>query len=333
MSSEPSSVEKTEMSGTEIADYARARTVTIHVKLKNGGTSEGTGFYIDDQGTVVTCYHVIDGAREIQVEVENGGTFVMQSILDFDPNHDIAVLRIGMPSTPYFKTGRATVGENVRAVGSSLGTLTGTVSQGIVSKLDTVGQIDCVQTDAAISEGNSGGPLVNMYGEVVGINAYSYTGGQNLNLAVDISYLDRLTMNKNWSIDDYKEWYDTQTDLSYRVYNYNTGKLDYSLVNTYGEITGARCLNSFWDWDGEDYVTGFDKEYSIFQYEYDSAQLQEYRDYLKSVGFEYAGPDADNEAFTYYRNDFNNYVATICIPNDNAWVAIEITRAKNINIE
>lgn len=313
-----------EMTGTEIAAYAKERTVTIHADLGNIGTSEGTGFFISSDGIVVTCYHVIDGARDLSVEVNNGGTFKVDRILDIDPLHDVAVLKIGLNDTPFFEIGEPQSGEAVRAVGSSLGTLKGTVSQGIVSQFDTIGIIDCVQTDAAISEGNSGGPLVNMFGEVIGINAYSYTDGQNLNLAVDMRYVQEMSMDKDWSINDYMEWYDVQTDRSYHIYSYIDGETHPSLVNTYGEITGATCLLSAWDWDFEDCVDGYDKTQSIFIYEYSSAELDEYRSYLKSIGFEYAGPHSSFDGMTLYNDTFNGYTARVWIPDDDSFVAIEV---------
>lgn len=312
------------MSSTEIAAYAKERTVTVHATLTNNSTSEGSGFFIDSQGTIVTCYHVIDGARELSVEVNDGGTYKVEKILDIDPLHDIAILKIALSDTPFFETSSAAVGEDVRAIGSSLGTLKGTVSQGIVSQLDTVGIIDCVQTDAAISSGNSGGPLVNMYGEVIGINAYSYTEGQNLNLAVDIAYVQKMSMNKNWSINDYREWYDVQTDRSYHIYSYVDNDTHPSLVNTYGEITNATCLLSAWDWDFEDCVEGYDKTQSIFIYEYDSAELDSYRSYLKSIGFEYEGAHDSISGMSIYVDSFNSYMARILIPDSNEWVAIEV---------
>ena len=313
----------TEMTGSEIAAYAKERTLTVHATL-SGGTSEGTGFFIDDHGTIVTCYHVIDGARDLSIEVNDGGIYKVNKILDIDPLHDVAILSVSLSNTPYFEVGEPIIGENVRAVGSSLGTLKGTVSQGIVSQFATVGIIDCVQTDAAISNGNSGGPLVNMYGEVIGINAYSYSGGQNLNLAVDMHYVDEMTMDKNWSINDYMEWYDIQTDRSYHVYSYVDSNVHPSLVNTYSEITKAECLLSAWDWDFEDCVEGYDKEQSIFIYEYDSTELESYRNYLKSIGFEYSGTMDELPGMSLYHDLFNGYEARILVPSTDEWVAIEI---------
>lgn len=106
--------------------------------------------------------------------------------------------------------------------------------------------------------------------------------------------------------------------------------MEESLINTHGEITGAKYLLFVWDWDMEDYVEGYDKEYSIFCYEYESAQLQKHQEYLKSVGFEYVGPDARENGMTYYKNYYNDYVATIAIPSDDEWVLIEITQGKNL---
>ena len=320
-----------EMTGTEISAYARERTVTIHAEFGNNRVGEGSGFFISDDGIVVTCYHVIDGARGLSIEVNNGGHYKVERILDIDPLHDVAVLKIDVQNTPFFELGYALGGEEVRAIGSSLGTLQGTISQGIVSnKSNRVGVIDCIQTDAAISNGNSGGPLINMYGEVIGINAYSYTGGQNLNLAVDVEYVRALAKDKDWGINDYMEWYDVQTSRSYRIYSYVDKSMHPSLVNTYGDITGASCRYSAWDWDSEDIVEGYDKNQSIFLYEYSSSQMDEYFAYLKSIGFVYDESSSNGaEGYFEYIDNFNGYTARIIVTDNNAFIAVEIVHGAN----
>jgi len=147
--------------------------------------SLGSGFIIDAAGYVVTNNHVIEGADEITV-ILDGGTSMTATLVGRDDKTDLALLKIN-PKTPLpiAKMGdsdKSRVGEWVMAIGDPFG-LGGTVTTGIVSArnrdINSGSYDDFIQTDAPINRGNSGGPLFNMYGEVIGINSaiYSPTGG------------------------------------------------------------------------------------------------------------------------------------------------------------
>ena len=147
--------------------------------------SLGSGFIIDASGLVITNNHVIDGADEINV-ILSDNTSIRAELVGTDARTDIAVLRIRTDRTlvavPWGNSDEAGVGDWVLAIGNPFG-LGGTVTAGIVSARGRdIRQglyDDFIQTDAAINRGNSGGPLFNMRGEVVGINTaiYSPTGG------------------------------------------------------------------------------------------------------------------------------------------------------------
>lgn len=314
-------VERVEMTTVELAEYVQKRTVTITVNLKDGGTSVGSGFFVDDKGTIVTSYHVIDAADSISAEISDGGKYDVKTIVDFSEIYDVAVLQIDYSGNDYLTCveENCRTGETVYAVGSSLGTLTGTFSDGIVSSNSrVVGVIDCVQTTAAISKGNSGGPLVNIYGEVIGINAFSYVSGENLNLAVTIDTLDRLSMDKNWSMTQYREWYKKEIDRSYNVWNYSTELYELSKINTYQHVTGSNCLYSYKDWkflDGYYYnnrANGYDSSYGIFCYAYNVQSMDTYTEYLKSIGFDFVdSEDFEQGTSYYYENEFNGFMVDI----------------------
>jgi serine protease Do len=147
--------------------------------------SLGSGFVIDPSGLIVTNNHVIDGATSISVILADG-TSLPADLVGRDTQKDIALLRVH-PDHPlvavHFGISRATrIGDWVMAIGNPYG-LGGTVTAGIISArgrdLDEDGTSDYIQTDAAINRGNSGGPLFDMAGEVVGINTaiYSPSGG------------------------------------------------------------------------------------------------------------------------------------------------------------
>ena len=148
-------------------------------------TSLGSGFIVDAGGIVVTNNHVIEGADEINVILQDNTT-LRAKLLGTDPRTDIAVLKVEsdkpLPAVAFGDSDTAQVGDWVMAIGNPFG-LGGTVTLGIVSARGRdIRQglyDDFIQTDAAINRGNSGGPLFNMDGQVVGINTaiYSPTGG------------------------------------------------------------------------------------------------------------------------------------------------------------
>ncbi|GLQ06419.1 DegQ family serine endoprotease [Sneathiella chinensis] len=153
---------------------------------KRKATSLGSGFVIDKDGLVVTNNHVIDGADEIFVIFQDGEKIAAE-VVGTDPKTDVAVLRIDpdgkdITSVKWGDSDKARVGDWVLAIGNPFG-LGGTVTAGIISArgrdIRSGPYDDYIQTDASINKGNSGGPLFNMKGEVIGINTaiFSQSGG------------------------------------------------------------------------------------------------------------------------------------------------------------
>jgi serine protease Do len=148
-------------------------------------TSLGSGFIIDPSGLIVTNNHVIENADEITVTLSDG-TSLPAKLVGRDEKTDLALLRVKskspLPATKFGDSDKAHVGDWVIAIGNPFG-LGSTVTAGIVSArnrdINAGPYDDFIQTDAAINRGNSGGPLVNMDGEVVGVNSviFSPTGG------------------------------------------------------------------------------------------------------------------------------------------------------------
>jgi serine protease Do len=153
----------------------------------------GTGFLIDDDGLILTNHHVIDGAERILVRLTDGRT--LRAIrVGSDPDTDIALIRVDSPKPmPYATLGNSDtlrVGEWVCAIGNPLA-YEHTVTVGVVSyvgrKLFDMSLDNYIQTDAAINFGNSGGPLINARGEVIGINAAISSRASNIGFAVPIN--------------------------------------------------------------------------------------------------------------------------------------------------
>ena len=142
------------------------------------GTSSGTGVVLSDDGYLVTNAHVIDGAQKISVLLTDGRTFDAQ-IVGADAVSDLAVLYIearDLIPAEFGDSARLKVGDTVAAIGDPLGVeLRGTMTDGIVSAINRDMNINgrtvtLIQTNAALNSGNSGGPLINCYGQVIGIN-------------------------------------------------------------------------------------------------------------------------------------------------------------------
>jgi serine protease Do len=150
--------------------------------------SVGSGFIVDKQGYILTNYHVVEDTSRITVSLANGEQFVAD-VVGIDEETDVAVLKINagrdLPTVKLGDSNSALVGDWVLAIGSPFG-LDQTVTAGIISQVgrETPGTSSFqkfIQTDAAINRGNSGGPLVNMKGEVIGINSQIATSTGDYN--------------------------------------------------------------------------------------------------------------------------------------------------------
>jgi S1-C subfamily serine protease len=155
---------------------------------------QGSGFIIDKDGHVLTNYHVIADARQVEVTLHNRKKY-RATIVGTDRSHDLAVIQIKAPELSPMVLGDSKnlqVGQKVYAIGNPFG-LAGTLTSGIVSSIRSVQEpnginIDeAIQTDAAINPGNSGGPLLNSHGEVIGINTMIASSvGQNAGIGFAI---------------------------------------------------------------------------------------------------------------------------------------------------
>jgi 2-alkenal reductase len=186
--------------------------------LGDGGGSQGSGFVYDDQGHIITNFHVVEGAQQVEVDFTTGYK-VYGTVIGTDPDSDLAIVKVNAPASelrpiPLGDSDTLKVGQTVIAIGNPFG-LSGTMTTGVVSALGrtlesqrdapggglfTAG--DIIQTDAAINPGNSGGPLFNLSGEVIGVNrairTTNFTGtGEPVNsgigFAIAINIVKRVT--------------------------------------------------------------------------------------------------------------------------------------------
>ncbi|MFO7732593.1 MAG: Do family serine endopeptidase [Candidatus Aminicenantes bacterium] len=151
----------------------------------------GTGFFISPDGYILTNNHLVEKDKTVKVTISTiQGDEYEAKIVGTDPGTDLALLKIeakGLPFAEFGDSGLVKVGEWVLAIGNPLG-MEHTVTAGIVSykgrQIDTQSYQDFIQTDAAINRGNSGGPLINMKGEVIGINSNILTSGYAGNIGI-----------------------------------------------------------------------------------------------------------------------------------------------------
>jgi 2-alkenal reductase len=154
--------------------------VTVLNQTQDGGGS-GSGFFIDQNGYLVTNNHVVEGARSLTVIYAQGGR-APATLVGTAPEFDLAVLRVDGPVpavAEWGDSGELPLGTTVIAIGSALGQYQNSVTAGILSGFNRQlgGLNGLLQTDAAINSGNSGGPLINIAGQIIGINTMVVRGG------------------------------------------------------------------------------------------------------------------------------------------------------------
>ena len=194
--SHPQRVEITEAAGSESFDAEEQNNISVYRKNIASVVNitsrvmtydffyglvpqegQGSGFVIDKEGRILTNYHVIADARQVEVTLHDRKKY-KATIVGTDKSHDLAIVQIKAPNLQPMTLGDSTnlqVGQKVYAIGNPFG-LAGTLTRGIVSSIRQVQEPDglvideAIQTDAAINPGNSGGPLLNYHGQVIGIN-------------------------------------------------------------------------------------------------------------------------------------------------------------------
>ena len=154
--------------------------------------SQGTGFIITDDGYIVTNAHVLSGGSEVYV-LDYEQNVKTTQFIGYDETLDLALLKISgnFDSLELGSSNEVSVGEKVIAIGNPLG-LQFSVSEGIISGVDRAGPNELeiyIQTDAALNPGNSGGPLINKEGEVIGINNFKVSSGESLGFALESDYI------------------------------------------------------------------------------------------------------------------------------------------------
>ena len=184
----------------EIYQKVNPSTVTVLTGNRDGSAMVGTGVIFTEDGYILTNAHVIAGGSECYVVLDTGEDY-RACLLGLDEEKDLAVIKIaasGLPAAEFGDSDALTVGDPVYAIGNPLGVeLRGTLTDGIVSAINRDVYVDgvtmtLIQTNAALNNGNSGGPLINCYGQVIGINtmklrSYYSTTAEGLGFAIPMA--------------------------------------------------------------------------------------------------------------------------------------------------
>lgn len=168
-----------EITNVSVYEKLSPAIVSISCELADG-VSSGTGCIISSDGVILTSSHVIDGASKIEVKTNEDDIFNAKVLSVIEKNKDLALLKIEpnkkLPTVALGNSQDVKIGQKVLAIGNPFG-FNGTLTTGIISRIDY--KRNKLQTDAAINPGSSGGPLINLKGQVIGINQSIYNPDNN----------------------------------------------------------------------------------------------------------------------------------------------------------
>lgn len=206
-----------QMTAAEIAKRAIPAVVFIKGVTVDGNEKTGSGFIVDPSGTIITNLHVIQGLKAVAVKLGSGDIYDKVQVKAFDERKDLAVIQIPGFGLPVLELGTAEdlqAGALVTLVGNPLG-LEGSVSTGVVSGIRNDGGFRVIQTDAAANPGNSGGPLLDGQGRVVGVLSFKLRGAESLNFCVAVNYARGMlaTTTASFPFDELAQQLGKTTDL------------------------------------------------------------------------------------------------------------------------
>lgn len=186
------SINKTELSAEEVYKQSSEKVVMILCYQDGVPYSQGSGFFVSPT-TLVTNYHVVEGSDKIRIKFEgNDSVFQDVYLVKASPKYDIAILQT-KKAYSFFNVDNGTnlsIGSHIYVIGNPRG-LESTISDGILSGKRSNSGIEYLQITAPISPGNSGGPILDERGNVIGIATFTFKDGQNLNFGMPIKYLNK----------------------------------------------------------------------------------------------------------------------------------------------
>ncbi len=241
-------IDKT-LTSEEISQKCSSAVFYIEVYGFNGEISgSGSGFFITSDGVAITNYHVVADSIYSKIITADGKTYEDVSIIDYDKENDLALLRIDGSNFPYLEMGNSALvkqGQRVYAIGSPLG-LSNTMSKGIISNISRIlDNTEYIQISVPINHGSSGGALIDEYGKVIGITSAGFVNTTgDLNLAIPI--------NKTRILNTYST--DSYIALSETCYP------GFSQVLDFGVFSGVQLISSY------DTMISYDEEYDMYDF-------------------------------------------------------------------
>lgn len=199
----------------EVYTQVQACTVTVEAQNSSGQlTGRGSGFFVDDKGTVMTAYHIINGAMEISITMPDCAVYEVTAVVAFDAARDLALLQITpAQKTPYLEIEKDAIipGEILYVYGSTLGNLDGSFSSGVVAAAAKRVIADASAGDGVtvfpytcpVTDGCRGGAILNAHGKVVGVVTRRITGGSGLPVAVSAAEAEALDRSYARSVEEF----------------------------------------------------------------------------------------------------------------------------------
>ena len=215
----------------EIAENIRYMAYIEAYNKEGELLGSGSGFFINKDGTVVTNYHVINKANQIKVTTSDNKVYSVNKVLGYSKERDIAVIKVNASKSfehvVFGDSNDIKIGQAIVSIGTPLGIFKNTVSTGIVSSIRkdyrNAPNTKDIQITSPISTGSSGGCLLNMYGEVIGIIYAFAPDGQNLNFAIPINELQLIRTDMGYSV---KEFYEKENVIIYSNARYEGDIVD-----------------------------------------------------------------------------------------------------------
>lgn len=239
-----------ELQPKDISEIVSPAVVYIEIYDKNNKPiKSGSGFIVDKSGIVVTNFHVIDLASKAIIKLIDGRTFETHTVIGYNKDRDIAVLKIESNNLPTVSIGNSDDvdnGDKVVTIGSPLG-LENSISDGLVSNNNRkIEELKYIQISAAISHGSSGGALIDeKNAKVIGITTLGFVDGQNINMAIPINDYKNLYISNAYTMDDV---YQFTHVIKYANGDYYEGDIKKGILEGQGFYKWANGDNYYGDW-------------------------------------------------------------------------------------
>ena len=272
------------LTAEQIYEFVSPSVVTITAEYPQGQSS-GTGFFYDNGSTIITNFHVIKNCSCAYITLSNGQNYDVLKVLGYNENEDIAILSVdynrGKPLE--IRNTDVKTGEKVYAIGNSYGELEGSFSEGIISSASReINGRSYIQTTVSVTNGNSGGPLIDKYGKIIGIvSAGLGDGSLELNFAIPISQVDSIDttnpcllsdiINVEW-ISNRQIWHQDKNDRYVLVFTLSDENENPVAVSGKATISiwtddGGTVYQKVIDFSKEDFQIWYYDDYTVEKYQ------------------------------------------------------------------